>query len=75
MPEVTSYHSSPRCRLFCLEIQAIYCLNFIGHVVTFNKVKARANSFNICFNIRSILLNSDVETVCPSFPFNRVKTC
>ena len=44
------------------------------------KVKAQgANSFNICFNIRSILLNNDVKTICPHppspAPFNRIETC
>ena len=36
-------------------------------------VEDQENSFNICFNIRSILLNSDFETVCP--PPLGVKAC
>ena len=31
-------------------------------------LKARSDGFNIYFNIRSILLNSDAETVCPPHP-------
>ena len=36
-------------------------------------VKDHKNSFNMCINIRSILLNSDFETVCP--PPLGVKPC
>ena len=40
-------------------------------------LKAGANGFNICFNMRSILLNGNVEAVCHplSTMLNRVETC
>ena len=38
--------------------------NCYGFLLLISKVKARANGFNICFDIHSILLKSNVETVC-----------
>ena len=40
-------------------------------------LRGRANGFNICFSVRSILLNRDVETVAPPPPllFNPAETC
>ena len=44
--------------------------NFIcSHV----KIKTLANGFNICFNILSILLNGNVESVCHP-PFDIVES-
>ena len=40
---------------------------FSGCFRNFLNVKARANDFNIRFNIRSILLSGNVESVCNPF--------
>ena len=50
-------------------------LKFCNMLTNVESVKALANGFNICFNILSILLNGNVESVChpPSTLLKRVE--
>ena len=62
------------CILHILEKQVITFFAFFNWDVTVGFFdKSRANVFNICLNIRSILLHSDVKTVWPLPPSTVLK--